>query len=429
MFEINARTAPPYSAVCYIRCEWSDGTRTSASGVVVGTNDVLTAMHVVYDDTRGGWARKVEVVPGADTRPVLDAPFGVYGNVGSLSGRASNWDLNGDGYLTAFESQGDLALIGLQSRIGDATGVLGTSAARADTTATLSGYPGRGTGLMVEVASATPSQTTGTYQVGAALGPGSSGGPLLATAADRRVQVLGVGSAGDAGLTQSVYAALFGDGTASWLEAAIAGNDGLLATGGMTFRGSVGRDDFRGGGGIDSVLYDHVRADYHLMRSAAGWTVVGGAAAASGSDELAAVERLRFTDQNLALDLGGSAGRAALLLGAVAGSAALQDKALVGVFLSYFDAGHSIAEGAQTVLDLGFLARLAGGADDVSFVRQIWRSVVGAEASAGTVQTYVDLLHSGVSQAQLLATAAQLPQNAAHVDLVGLAQNGLAYLG
>ena len=48
MYEINARTSEPYSSICYIVCEWSDGSLTRASGVIVGVNDVLTAHHVVY---------------------------------------------------------------------------------------------------------------------------------------------------------------------------------------------------------------------------------------------------------------------------------------------------------------------------------------------------------------------------------------------
>ena len=49
MYEITQRTEAPYRAICYIECTWVDGSRTSASGVVVGVNDVLTAMHVAYD--------------------------------------------------------------------------------------------------------------------------------------------------------------------------------------------------------------------------------------------------------------------------------------------------------------------------------------------------------------------------------------------
>ena len=37
MYEINARTTFPYSAICYVVCTWGDGTSTRGSGTVVGT--------------------------------------------------------------------------------------------------------------------------------------------------------------------------------------------------------------------------------------------------------------------------------------------------------------------------------------------------------------------------------------------------------
>src|SRR5688500_2316648 len=121
-FEIQARYSAPYSSICYIQCIWPDGTATRASGVVVGYNDVLTALHAVYD-AQHGWASSVEIIPAADTQPWSE-PYGSFTNVGTMVGRAANWDLNGDGLLTSAESAGDLALIGMNSRIGDVTGWL-----------------------------------------------------------------------------------------------------------------------------------------------------------------------------------------------------------------------------------------------------------------------------------------------------------------
>src|SRR4051812_23459508 len=108
MYELSSqdRTQAPYSAVCYIRCDWADGTSTRASGVVVGYNDVLTALHVVFDDAKGGWAQHITIIPGADTSPFFTSPFSSYSNVAMVEGRSANWDLNGDGFLTAAESAG-----------------------------------------------------------------------------------------------------------------------------------------------------------------------------------------------------------------------------------------------------------------------------------------------------------------------------------
>src|SRR5688500_3723693 len=98
MFEIHARYSAPYSSICYISCTWANGISTRASGVIVGINDVLTALHVVYDADLGGWAQSITIVPGADTSP-YSAPFGSFSQVGTLSGRAANWDMDGDGLL------------------------------------------------------------------------------------------------------------------------------------------------------------------------------------------------------------------------------------------------------------------------------------------------------------------------------------------
>ena len=61
MYEISARTTFPYSAITYVVVEWPNGSRTAGSGVVVGLNDVLTAMHVVFNSDRGGWASDVPI--------------------------------------------------------------------------------------------------------------------------------------------------------------------------------------------------------------------------------------------------------------------------------------------------------------------------------------------------------------------------------
>ena len=44
MYEIAARTTFPYSAITYVVVEWPNGSRSAGSGVVVGQNDVMTAL-------------------------------------------------------------------------------------------------------------------------------------------------------------------------------------------------------------------------------------------------------------------------------------------------------------------------------------------------------------------------------------------------
>lgn len=244
--EITNRTAAPYRSICYIECTWPDGSRTRGSGVVVGTNDVLTALHVVFDAPRGGWAASVRVTPGADTLPRFDAPFGTFTDVGRINGRTNNWDQDGDGLLFDSESQFDLALIGLRSRIADSTGTLGLTATASDFTGTILGYPGDSAGLIQNSGVfADASNRFGVFDLTTGLGGGASGGPLLQTDASGNNFVAGVLSSGNASDTVSTYAGLFGSGNFEWLTQAINGNNDLIGgsgfvnpTGSVVNRGS-----------------------------------------------------------------------------------------------------------------------------------------------------------------------------------------------
>ncbi len=241
MFEVASRSVFPYSTVTYITVQWPDGTRSSGSGVVVGPNDVLTAMHVVFNSDRGGWASELAIYPGADTKPVLKAPFGVFGDESwRINSRASNWDVDGDGLLVDSEAQFDLALVGLSERIGDLTGWLGTRNDRSDGAATMLGYPGRGTGLMAESVFADASSRWGVFDIDSGLGAGASGGPLIRTNADGSTYVVGVLSSGNTSHTSSSYAALFGQGTWDWFTRVLASNDDLIGSSSGTDGAGVG---------------------------------------------------------------------------------------------------------------------------------------------------------------------------------------------
>ena len=138
---------------------------------------------MVYDAARGGWATQIAISPAADTKPFLVQPLGEFNDWGRLAGRASRWDLDGDGLLTPAEAQWDLAVIGLRTRIGDVTGWMGTSAANASFSGAVLGYPAQGTGMMAERVFATASSRYGVFEVNASLGAGASGGPCPASPA------------------------------------------------------------------------------------------------------------------------------------------------------------------------------------------------------------------------------------------------------
>ena len=94
----------------------------------------------------------------------------------------------------------------------------------------------------------------------------------------------------------------------------------------------------------------------------------------------------------------------------------------------FFDEGKTITQAAQTLLDTGAMAALAGGADNASFVQLLYRNVIGQPASAATTEILLQYLDGGgLSRADLFRAVAELPVNQARIDLVGLQIIGLEY--
>jgi V8-like Glu-specific endopeptidase len=434
MYEITRTTQLPYSAVCYIECTWPNGARTRASGVVVGTNDVLTAMHVVYNEPRGGWAQTIAISPAADTKPHLLQPFGVFTDVGLMVGRVTDWDVDADGWLTSAESQWDVALIGLNSAIGNLTGWLPTTAAPAPLDAWVLGYPSSGSGLMAMQTQARPSEYFGVFTTGGELGPGASGGPLLRWSGDGAAQVAGVLSAGDD--TTGVYAALFGAGTAEWLAKALVANDYLLppmpTQGNDRLQGSQGNESVDGQTGLDHWVLAGAFASYRVeWLQTNRWRVTDRTPGRDGVDTLQSVERLVFTDGHLALDLtpNAPAGRAALLLGAVAGTAALALPGVLGAVVVKMDEGLTLEQGAQWLLDAGVMAALVGSSRSASLAAWVLGNVTGVSVPEALAATWGNQMDAGMlTQAGFMAAAAAAEVHQAHIGLVGLQQQGLWYV-
>lgn len=451
MYEIAATSQSPYSSVSYLRTLWPDGSMTRASGVVVGLNDVLTALHAVFDTDRGGWARRIDVYPGADTQPYFSAPFGVFNQVGSIVGRAPNWDTDADGLLTSQESEGDLAVIGFAERIGDTAGWLPVAALPVDFGGVAAGYPARGTGLMGELVLADASSTYGVYHVNAGLGAGASGGPLLYSSGSV-TSVVGVLSSGTADNSDSTYAGLFGTGTWTWLHAAMAANDTLLglppgsapaagpsvymgtaagdvivgSAGRDVFSGLSGDDVFDGSDGIDTAVYGGPRASYSLAHvSSSEMHVIDSVQSRDGRDTLRNVERIRFDDLGVAFDVDGSAGQAYRLYGAAFGR--VPDLPGLGFQMNALDSGLTLAQVAGNFLASPEFANTYGSTlTDEEYVTQLYANVLKRAPDGGGLQYHLEELGSGLSRAVVLTHFSESPENKAL--LIGTMELGMAYV-
>jgi methionine-rich copper-binding protein CopC len=175
-----------------------------------------------------------------------------------------------------------------------------------------------------------------------------------------------------------------------------------------------------GGAGIDTVVIPATLAQTFVQANGAGnftlQRLTDGAMLGVTN-----VERVSFSDTKLALDLSGSAGQAAKLLGALAGPGALSSKGLVGEVIRLLDAGAT----SQAIAGLGL--QLLGASTPTQIAQTLWTSVVGRAGTDGELKLLTDLMAGGTGAAELVVMAANLDLNAARIDLVGLAAKGIEF--
>lgn len=194
-----------------------------------------------------------------------------------------------------------------------------------------------------------------------------------------------------------------------------------------TIKGQPGTDFFDGGLGIDTVVYNGPQERYSITKSGNRY-VVSEPTGSDDTDYLSNIERIQFSNGKVALDLGGNAGQAARLIGALLGPSFIKDKALAGVVLGLIDQDYSIESIANLGLNTSFYLALAGSTKHEDFVNHVFRNVVGRPPEANEQKTYVDMLYAGTSQAALAVMAAGTEFTASQIGLTGLTSHGWDFI-
>ena len=191
------------------------------------------------------------------------------------------------------------------------------------------------------------------------------------------------------------------------------GNDTLI--------GSQGDDQLNGGAGVDLAQFSGNWSSYSTVKNSSAFVITDKRNSQDGVDSLVNVERLKFSDKSIAIDLDRNAGITAKVIGAVLGKDAVKSPSIFGIGLSYADKGMSYS-------DLGALALNAVGAStNDAIVSTLWKNVLGFNASAADKAPFIKMLSDGMKPGDLVVLAADTSFNTNNIGLVGLIQTGVEY--
>lgn len=206
-----------------------------------------------------------------------------------------------------------------------------------------------------------------------------------------------------------------------------AGDDDLSGwTGNDRLIGGDGSDTLDGGDGLDFAVFSAEKSDYSISADAnLVITVARNSFSESGKDELSGVERLEFSDVNLAFDIDGNAGIAAKMLGAFIGAFGLRRTDLAGQWLNLLDNGMTYDDLLQTAIDTIFGANPSGA----QMVGHFFTALTGEEAPDDVISEWGGKVDSGeLSAVELSRLVAEIDLNLTNIDYVGLYSTGVEYL-
>jgi hypothetical protein len=189
-------------------------------------------------------------------------------------------------------------------------------------------------------------------------------------------------------------------------------------------RGGRGNDRLDGGAGRDTAAYDGARAGYTVSKLDAGMTVTD-KAGLEGSDTLAGIERLLFSDGALAFDIAGTAGQAYRLYAAAFDRK--PDLAGLGYWISAMDRGTSLLNVAtEFTKGSEFTAMYGATRTHEQFLTKLYEHILHRAPDAGGYEYWLKVMQDGATEGQVLASFGESSENQAQV--IGQVQDGIAYL-
>jgi hypothetical protein len=173
--------------------------------------------------------------------------------------------------------------------------------------------------------------------------------------------------------------------------------------------------------GIDTVLFGNQRSLYSLTNDGGNVSVYD---YNNGSTtKLANVERLQFSDQNVALDIHGNAGEAYRLYQAAFNRT--PDKAGLGYWIDALDDGNSLQNVAHSFVNSAEFASLYGAnASDMQYVAALYQNVLHRAPDASGYEFWLHAMEIAPRD-EVLVNFSESAENQAQV--IGAIEHGIGY--
>lgn len=192
-----------------------------------------------------------------------------------------------------------------------------------------------------------------------------------------------------------------------------------------TFIGLAGHDHIDGGAGIDTLVLGAARAGYSISAQAGGGFVLVDSARPANSVDLGNVERIRFADAAVALDISGNAGQAYRIYQAAFNRT--PDAGGLGFWIAAMDRGSSLGDVADGfVKSTEFTGLYGANPASANIVGHLYENILHRAPDKGGFDFWVGVLdRHAISLADLLAGFSESPENQA--ALIGTIGAGIVY--
>lgn len=213
---------------------------------------------------------------------------------------------------------------------------------------------------------------------------------------------------------------------ASHLAFSVSSSLNRLGTAGNdTLTGTAGNNAIDGLGGIDTAVYTGARSNYTVSKEILGISITD-QTGANGVDSLINVERIKFDDVSLGLDVNGVGGQAYRLYQAAFDRA--PDLAGLGFWIKYMDAGMTVNQAAAGFMSSPeFTALYGANPTDESFVTRLYNNVLHRAPEQSGFDFWMHWLRDEhMARAEVLGFFSESPENQAQV--IGSIQNGFAFI-